>query len=84
MVVSNQKKTRREFLGVGVTIEVANEKFYICDKHTGLEDVHKMIDEFLNKNLQFNSQEEQKKVISEFALRLRQVTNSSLSNLAVE
>lgn len=78
------KKTMRESLGAGVTIEVANEKFYICEKNTGLEDVHKMIDKFLEGNRQFNSQEEQKKEISTFALRLRQVTNSSLSSLAVE
>ena len=79
-----ESKTRRESLGDGVTIDVANEKFYICEKHTGLEDVHKMTDKFLGENRQFNPQVEQKKENSAFALRLRQVTNSSLSSLAVE
>ena len=78
------KKTKHESLGAGVPIEIANEKFYICEKHTGVEDVHKMIDEFLGENRQFNSQEEQKKEFSAFALRLRQVVNSALSSLAVE
>ena len=40
--------------------------------------------EFLGENRQFNSQEEQKKENSAFALRLRQVVNSALSSLAVE